>query len=69
MQAASRLKVAFNEGRKAYGMWQMVPGANVSRILARTGVEWVCVDCEHGNIDGTRSILYIIRKASSHAVT
>lgn len=34
------------------GMWQMIPGANVSRLLARTGADWVCVDCEHGNIDG-----------------
>ena len=25
---------------------QMIPGANVSRTLARTGVDWVLVDCE-----------------------
>lgn len=53
MQAASRLRAALNEGRQTMGMWQMIPGANVSRILARTGVDWVCVDCEHGNIDGS----------------
>ena len=34
------------------GCWQMIPGANVSRTLARTGVDWVLVDCEHGNMDG-----------------
>ncbi|CAK7197500.1 hypothetical protein SEUCBS139899_000147 [Sporothrix eucalyptigena] len=34
------------------GMWQMLPGANVSRALARTpGIDWVLVDCEHGAID------------------
>ncbi|CAK7229364.1 hypothetical protein SBRCBS47491_007220 [Sporothrix bragantina] len=34
------------------GMWQMLPGANVSRALARTpGIDWVLVDCEHGQID------------------
>ncbi|KAI0197567.1 Pyruvate/Phosphoenolpyruvate kinase-like domain-containing protein [Astrocystis sublimbata] len=34
------------------GVWQTLPGANVSRVLARTpGVDWVLVDCEHGNID------------------
>jgi 4-hydroxy-2-oxoheptanedioate aldolase len=52
MQSASRIRVALDEGRQAMGMWQMIPGANMSRILARTGVDWVCVDCEHGNIDG-----------------
>lgn len=24
----------------------MIPGSNVSRTLARTGVDWVLVDCE-----------------------
>lgn len=31
---------------------QMLPGSNVSRAMARTGVDWICVDREHGNIDG-----------------
>ncbi|KAF9872456.1 aldolase citrate lyase family protein [Colletotrichum karsti] len=51
MQASNRLKTAFNEGHPSFGAWQMLPGANVSRLLARTGVDWVLVDCEHGNID------------------
>ena len=57
MQAASRLRTALNEDRPTMGMWQMIPGANVSRILARTGVDWVCVDCEHGNIDGSYIVI------------
>ncbi|KAF2441018.1 Phosphoenolpyruvate/pyruvate domain-containing protein [Karstenula rhodostoma CBS 690.94] len=35
----------------SFGLWQTLPGANVSRTLARAGVDWVLVDCEHGNID------------------
>jgi hypothetical protein len=31
---------------------QMLPGTNHSRAIARSGVDWICVDCEHGNIDG-----------------
>ena len=55
MKAANRLKVAFEEGKgPAMGCWQMIPGANVSRTLARTGVDWVVVDCEHGNMDVSR---------------
>lgn len=52
MKAANRLKVAFDEGKQTFGCWQMIPGSNVSRQLARTGVDWVLVDQEHGNIDG-----------------
>ncbi|KAG5925754.1 hypothetical protein E4U42_003994 [Claviceps africana] len=51
MESCNRLKVAFKEGKQCMGMWQMLPGANVSRLLARSGVDWVMVDCEHGNID------------------
>jgi len=29
----------------------MLPGSNHSRTIARTGVDWICVDGEHGNID------------------
>jgi hypothetical protein len=32
---------------------QMLPGTNHSRAIARSGVDWICVDCEHGNIDGS----------------
>ncbi|KAK7179723.1 hypothetical protein DPSP01_001352 [Paraphaeosphaeria sporulosa] len=46
------LKGTLNRGTESsFGLWQTLPGANVSRILARAGVDWVLVDCEHGNID------------------
>ncbi|TQV95691.1 HpcH/HpaI aldolase/citrate lyase family protein [Cordyceps javanica] len=51
MQASNRLRTVFAQGKQAMGMWQMIPGANVSRILASSGVDWVMVDCEHGNMD------------------
>lgn len=34
------------------GFWQTLPGSNLSRVIARCGVDWIVVDCEHGNIDG-----------------
>ncbi|KAM0506764.1 hypothetical protein ACHAP9_003103 [Verticillium nonalfalfae] len=54
MQAANKLKSVFTKGAGAsLGVWQMIPSANVSRALAKSpGVDWVMVDCEHGNIDG-----------------
>ncbi|KAJ2906061.1 HpcH/HpaI aldolase/citrate lyase family protein [Zalerion maritima] len=52
MQESNRLRRVFNEGKgPSMGVWQMLPGANVSRILARSAVDWVMVDCEHGNMD------------------
>ena len=65
MFRSSKLKQVFAEGKRpAFGVWQMLPGANVSRILARSGADWVLVDCEHGNIDGMRAwfLLELCRK-------
>ncbi|KAK4902093.1 hypothetical protein LTR27_000995 [Elasticomyces elasticus] len=51
MQAANRLQKTLKAGKTAYGGWQMLPGANLSRTIARTpNLDWICVDCEHGNI-------------------
>ena len=52
MEQANRLKKVLESGEKSWGHWQTLPGSNVSRALARSGVDWVLVDCEHGNIDG-----------------
>ena len=43
---------ALLDGRERYltDLVQMLPGTNVSRAIARTGPDWICVDTEHGNI-------------------
>ncbi|KAJ5992190.1 hypothetical protein N7451_007914 [Penicillium sp. IBT 35674x] len=52
MQGTNRVKAVLKQGeRPALGVWQMLPGSNLSRTLARAGYDWVLVDCEHGNID------------------
>ena len=57
MQAANRLQKALRTGSGlSFGAWQMLPGSNVSRIIARSGFDWVTVDTEHGNIDGSHNV-------------
>ena len=54
MQAANRLQRALRSGSgQSFGAWQMLPGTNHSRTIARCGFDWIAVDTEHGNIDGT----------------
>lgn len=51
MQNANRLRKALSSSSGlSFGAWQMLPGGNLSRTIARTGYDWVCVDCEHGNV-------------------
>lgn len=53
MQAANRLhKTLRNGSGLSFGAWQMLPGSNQARTIARCGFDWVLVDTEHGNIDG-----------------
>ncbi|KAF8420842.1 HpcH/HpaI aldolase/citrate lyase family protein [Tirmania nivea] len=35
----------------SFGVWQMLPGRNISQSLCRPGYDWVLIDTEHGNID------------------
>lgn len=52
MQGLNHVKTVLDNGGLALGVWQLLPGSNMSRTLARAGYDWVLVDCEHGNIDG-----------------
>jgi 4-hydroxy-2-oxoheptanedioate aldolase len=45
------LKEAWNESRPAFGLWMTVPGSVGAEIFAKTGVDYVCVDQQHGVID------------------
>ncbi|KAF2706773.1 Phosphoenolpyruvate/pyruvate domain-containing protein [Pleomassaria siparia CBS 279.74] len=51
LQGASRIFKAFKKGGPSFGAWQMLPSSNNSRAISRSGVDWICADMEHGNID------------------
>lgn len=66
MQAANRLQQGLKSQRGlSFGAWQMMPGANHARFMARSGYDWICVDTEHGNIAGIFSfcLSFLSRKA------
>ncbi|KIW95128.1 uncharacterized protein Z519_03712 [Cladophialophora bantiana CBS 173.52] len=51
MKNANTLRKALNTGSGlSFGAWQMLPGTHLSRTIARAGFDWICIDCEHGNI-------------------
>ncbi|KAI4104920.1 MAG: hypothetical protein LQ345_007256 [Seirophora villosa] len=64
MQAANRVQKALRTGSGlTFGAWQMLAGTNVSRIIARSGFDWVAVDTEHGNIDAHGIIVPLLNTA------
>ncbi|KAI1616932.1 2,4-dihydroxyhept-2-ene-1,7-dioic acid aldolase [Exophiala viscosa] len=51
MKNSNSLRKALHTGSGlSFGAWQMLPGAYLSRTIARSGYDWICIDCEHGNI-------------------
>ena len=46
--AKNPIRRAWEEGRTAYGLWSVMPGSFGVELLARVGVDYVCVDSQHG---------------------
>jgi 4-hydroxy-2-oxoheptanedioate aldolase len=44
------LREVWEAGRTAFGLWSVVPGSFGAEILSGTGVDYVCVDQQHGII-------------------
>ena len=42
------LKEKLTQGQKVFGMWSMLPAAGVSSVIAKTGLDFVIIDMEHG---------------------
>jgi 4-hydroxy-2-oxoheptanedioate aldolase len=51
MASNNPLLTAWNAGRKTYGVWLTTPGSVQAEIVARQGLDYVCVDYQHGLID------------------
>lgn len=45
------LKAVWAEGRTAFGLWSAIPSSFSAEIVAGAGVDYVCVDQQHGVID------------------
>jgi 4-hydroxy-2-oxoheptanedioate aldolase len=51
MTTPNPLKEAWAENRTAFGLWMTVPGSFGAELVSGAGVDYVCVDQQHGIID------------------
>ena len=65
------LREVWEAGRAAFGLWSVVPGSFGVEILSRTGVDYVCVDQQHGLIgyDAMVSMLQAIEAGGATPIT
>ncbi|MFB9127563.1 HpcH/HpaI aldolase/citrate lyase family protein [Paraburkholderia dipogonis] len=45
------LRRKFASGKTAYGLWVTLESPAVTEIAAAMGVDWICIDLEHGALD------------------
>ncbi|KZO99100.1 Phosphoenolpyruvate/pyruvate domain-containing protein [Calocera viscosa TUFC12733] len=62
-QIQNKLIQTLRAGKQTFGIWQMINSPAISRTLSLLGPDWICVDCEHGNIDdaGMHEAIHNIR--------
>lgn len=47
----NRLRKLWREGRPTFGAIATIPSIQTVQIMARSGLDWIIVDLEHGPID------------------
>ena len=48
---ANRLRDLWRRGQPTFGGWCILPDSFSPEIVASAGVDWICVDLQHGLID------------------
>lgn len=46
----NHLKKLLADGKPAFGTWLTLGSTTAARYLARSGFDWLCVDCEHSSV-------------------
>lgn len=47
----NRVKKLWREGKAAVGGWATIPHVLATETMAHTGIDWLCVDMQHGCVD------------------
>jgi 4-hydroxy-2-oxoheptanedioate aldolase len=64
----NRLKKEWREGRATFGAIATIPSIQTVQIMARSGLDWIIVDLEHGPIDLTSAHAMITATAGTACV-
>ena len=67
--AGHKLRQTLHNGKTAFGLWVTLESATISEIAAHVGLDWVCLDLEHGDLDfqEVAGHLRAIRRSSTAA--
>ena len=46
----NKVKQIWREGKPAVGAWLSIPSGFSAEVMAHTGVDWLCIDMQHGRL-------------------
>ena len=61
--SAQKLKQKLNGGKVALGLWVTLESPSITEIALRLGLDWICIDTEHGHLD-FKEVVEHLRAAS-----
>ena len=64
----NRLRQLWREGRPTFGAIATIPSIQSVQIMARSGIDWIIVDLEHGPIDLGSAHAMIVATAGTPCV-
>ncbi len=64
----NRLKQLWREGKPAIGSFLSIPNGFATEVMAHTGLDWLCIDLQHGCIDYSDAV-GMLTAISTTAVT
>lgn len=51
IMSKNRLREKFKKNETAYGLWVTLESPSITEMAATLGLDWVCVEMEHGHLD------------------
>jgi 4-hydroxy-2-oxoheptanedioate aldolase len=64
----NQVKKLWKDGKPAVGAWLSIPHCFSAEMMAHTGVDWLCIDMQHGCIDYS-DVVPMLTAISTTAVT
>ncbi len=64
----NKVKQIWREGKPAVGAWLSIPSGFSAEVMAHTGVDWLCIDMQHGCIDYS-DVVPMLTAVSTTSVT
>src|SRR5438270_10961854 len=64
----NRLRRQLRDGETTFGLWVTLESPTVTEIAALLGVDWICIDMEHGHLD-FREVMEHLRAARGMDLT